>query len=102
MKSLLTLLAAVVVLLSGCESVPLDEKKAEASTISCDSCPRVPKVSYAVTRPMACNDYPVAYRVNSADSLDKVYNINSTNVNIDKTQTRIDMKEKLINNSCGR
>jgi len=96
------LLTVLVALLSGCSGVPLDEKKAEASTISCDSCSRVPKVSYAVTRPMACNDYPVAYRVNSADSVDKVYNINSTNVNIDKTQTRIDMKEKLINNSCGR
>jgi len=54
--------------ITGCVYVPLEQ------TV-CDGCKKPAKVSYAVTRPMVCNDYPVTYRVTSTEAPEKVFNI---------------------------
>jgi len=80
-------LAAILVALSGCSSVPgaafaglaglsgcsltgacgnstaTATATATAANVPCLNCSAQPYYAYAVTRPPMCNDYPVTYRV---------------------------------------
>lgn len=72
LKKLLAMVSSVA-LVSGCEATgPL--VNAETQVVPCLNCAakQQPMPAIAVTRPPVCNDYPVAYRVQTPESEPRV------------------------------
>jgi len=72
LKKLLAMVGSVA-LVSGCEATgPL--VNAETQVVPCLNCAakQQPMPAIAVTRPPVCNDYPVAYRVQTPESEPRV------------------------------
>ncbi len=79
-STLLSLLGAGLV--AGCSTVEVRnsvEPHGHAPVVSsCATCKPAPYYATAVTRPGACNDYPVAYRVQVPETDDRIRPIDRT------------------------
>lgn len=68
-------LLALAALAAGCQAtVPLDNSNSQMQQAPCLTCAakQQPMPAIAVTRPPMCNDYPVAYRVQTPDTEPRV------------------------------
>lgn len=71
--------AMCAAMLPGCASVSLTEVNQPEQRAACLSCVQPAPIPPAivVTRPSACNDYPVAYRIHTADNEPRVKYVDS-------------------------
>lgn len=76
---------AFCAIISGCSCFPARDAVAVQSP--CSTCTPTPDYSYAVTRPLSCNDYPVSYRVQTPETDIRVRNIDRS-VLISQGQTQ--------------
>jgi len=67
-----TLITTSCAVVAACTSVPLPAPMSQAPCVACSP---APEYSYAVTRPLSCNDYPVSYRVQTPETDSRVRNI---------------------------